>query len=144
MDGGESSEAGHVGLGPVQGVEPMSAPHQHPVRDHHQDYQSSNLQDLSASFSPNLTGSSSQWQLFHLSPGLVLHKHTGRRASTGINRHQSAILPSPHSLPSNCLLVLILLLGQQPSLLLLLQTQPHFSHWDRCTSSRFSLPWVTV
>ena len=53
VDGGESSEAGHVGLGPVQGVEPMSAPHQHPVRDHHQDYQSSNLQDLSASFSPS-------------------------------------------------------------------------------------------
>ena len=32
MYGGESGEASHVRLGPVQGVEPVPPPHQHPSR----------------------------------------------------------------------------------------------------------------
>ena len=70
------------------------------------------------SSSANLVSwSSLKVKWWHLSPGLVLDKHTGQRraSSTHLSWHQSAIpfLPPTHS-PSNSLLILIL--GRKPSL----------------------------
>ena len=91
MYGGESCEAGHVRLGPVQGVEPVAPPHQHPSRVFCAQFNSFKREVYLILVITKVFSR-------HLSPVSVAEDHPGRSASSVVLPHQPAI---PLHLPSN-------------------------------------------